>query len=176
MNARRATALCAVLALSCVASGPPRDTSLRIREALIDLDREGFRFEGDVRFRTDPYAVCEGVACADLVLTQERRTILISPDVIGRPAALRATLLEVWERYRAPRPGSLPDLARGALRVVRDGPRVGVDDPDLILRAQFTYRQLYESLSPAERGDLPEPDAVRPGMEPSTTRSTPPSL
>jgi hypothetical protein len=143
---------------------------------LVDLDRAGFRFEGDVRFRTDPYAVCEGIACADLIVAQERRTILLSPNLIGQPAALRAALLEVWERYRAPRPGSLPDLARGALRVVEDGPRVGVDDPKLLLRAKFTYRQLYEQLSPAERAELPDPDTVRPGDPASTTLSAPPSL
>jgi len=63
------------------------------------------------------------------------------------------------ERYREPRPGSVPDLARGTLRVLRDGGRVGVDAATL-RRAQHGYRQLWEALEPAQRECLDDPDSL----------------
>ena len=98
------------------------------------------------------------MACANLALIAERRTILLAPEAFAGPVQLRATLLEIWERYRQPQPGSLHDLARGALRLIRDGPRVGVDDPFLLRRAHHVYRRLYEQLPPARRTDLPAPE------------------
>jgi hypothetical protein len=150
----------AILGLACAVGEPPPDVGVRIREALSDLQEGGFSFDPDVAFRVDPYAVCEGVACADLVIMTGRRTILLAPEATRSPEALRATLLEIWERYREPRPGSVHDLARGALRVARDGPRVGATDPDLLRRARLRYRQLYESLPPEERDGLPDPDTA----------------
>jgi hypothetical protein len=146
-----------VIVLSCIARGPHPDAALRIREALADLEAGGFEFDPDVAFRVDPYAVCEGIACADVVLIRERRTILLAPDALRSPSMLRATLLEIWERYSEPRPGSIRDLARGAQRVARDGPQVGVDDPRLLQRARLTYRQLYDTLPPDERDGLSDP-------------------
>ncbi len=160
MTSAKTAALWAILGLACVAGAPPRDAGFRIRQALVDLQAAGFSFEPDVAFRVDPYAVCEGLACADLLVMKGRRTILLAPETVRKPEALRATLLEIWERYREPRPGSVRDLARGALRVVRDGPRVGVTDPGLLRRARLRYRQLYESLPPEERDALPDPDTV----------------
>jgi hypothetical protein len=149
-----------MLGLACAVGGSPPNGGLRIREALRDLQEAGFPFEPDVAFRVDPYAVCEGLACADLLVLKGRRTILLAPEAVRGPEVLRVTLLEIWERYREPRPGSVHDLARGALRVARDGPRVGVTDPDLLGRARLTYRQLYGSLPLSERHDLPDPDTV----------------
>lgn len=145
-----------VLALACSALlGPPPEE--QISSALADLAAGGFSFEADVRFRANRYGACDGVACADLALIRERRTILLAPDAFDSPAWLRASLLEIWERYRRPRPGSVPDLARGTLRVMRDGPRVGVDDPQLLRLAHRSYRRLYASLPPEKRADLPDP-------------------
>jgi hypothetical protein len=130
-------------------------------EALSDLEAGGFAFEPDLAFRVDPYAVCEGVACADLVLLRGRRTILLAPEAMRSPSTLRATLLEIWERYREPRPGSLRDLARGARRIEQDGPRVGVSDPGVLRRARLTYLQLYEALPPEQRAGLSDPHQDR---------------
>jgi hypothetical protein len=137
-------------------AGDPRPELLA---ALRDLGSAGFEFEADVAFRVDPYRYCEGIACADLLVIKERRTIAIAPEAVRDPPLLRAALLEIWERYRQPRPGSLPDLARGALRVVRDGSRVGVDTRTL-RRAQHDYRKLWESLEPPLRAGLEDPDAL----------------
>ena len=133
---------------------------MQIRAGLEALESAGFRFEADVRFRVDPYVVCEGIACADLVVLEHRRTVLLAPEALRSDDLLKVSLLEIWERYREPRPGSRRDLARGAYRVVLDGPRVGIADRDLIRRARLRYTQLYELLSPAERAGLPEPAAV----------------
>jgi len=100
------------------------------------------------------------VACANLALIGERRTILLAPEAFSDSSQLRASLLEIWERYRQPQPGSAHDLARGALRLIRDGPRVGVDDLYLLRRAHHIYRGLYEKLPPARRTDLTAPDEL----------------
>lgn len=147
------------LAVSCLLTRPA-DPGPRIHAALVDLQQAGFEFDADVRFRTDPFAACDGIACATLVILQERRTILLARDAASDEALLRASLLDIWERYQNPRPGSTRDLARGALRVVRDGPRVGVDDRALLRRAHHTYGQLYRSLAAEERADLPDPAAL----------------
>jgi hypothetical protein len=90
---------------------------------------------------------------------RDRRTILLAPEAVREPPLLRAALLEIWERYKTPRPGSVPDLARGSLRVVTDGARVGVDAPTL-RRAHHGYRQLWAALEPAQRADLADPDGL----------------
>ncbi len=134
---------------------------VQIESALADLAAEGFEFDSDVRFRYHRYAACDGMACADVGLIGERRTILLAPEAFESPGQLRATLLEVWERYREPRPGSVPDLARGALRVIRDGYRVGVRELYILRRAHHVYRQLYLELPGGERADLPDPDELQ---------------
>ena len=101
----------------------------------------------------------DGVRCADLTLERGHRTILLADEAFVSDSTLRASLLEIWERYREPRPGSIPDLARGALRVLRDGPRVGVTDPNTLRRARNVYTQLWEQL-PEHYADLPPPSAI----------------
>ena len=108
----------------------------------------------------DPYAVCDGLACAELVMYKERRTVVLAEDAFESPSRLRASLLEIWERYQNPRPGSLPDRARGALRVVQDGPGVGVTEIYLRRQAQHLYRQLYDQLAAAEQAKLVDPDSI----------------
>jgi hypothetical protein len=150
----------ALLTLACLSPASSSEKEVRISDALEDLRAGGFEFEADVRFRVDELVVCEGIACADLVVIQERRTILLAPEALRSHAAVRATLLEIWERYREPRPGSLLDLARGALRVALDGERVGVNDHRLLSRARLVYGQLYRTLPPGRRTGLPDPDTL----------------
>ena len=100
------------------------------------------------------------MACADLVLIGERRTILLAPESFESPSRLRATLVEVWGRYQEPRTPRVRDLAEGSLRIQRDGPRAGVDDPVVLRDAYFSYRQLWQDLPPDERRDLPPPDTL----------------
>lgn len=144
-----------MLAIGCALVA--QDPRPAIRAALVDLREAGFAFDSDLAFRVDPYASCSGVTCADLAVIRERRTILIAPEAVREPPLLRAALLEIWERYQTPRPGSVPDLARGSLRVVTDGARVGVDARTL-RRAHHGYRQLWAELEPAERAGLTDPD------------------
>ncbi len=92
-------------------------------------------------------------------MIRERRTILLASEAVREPALLRAALLEIWERYRTPRPGSVPDLARGSLRVITDGGRVSVDARNL-RRAHHGYRQLWSALQPAERAGLVDPETL----------------
>ncbi len=146
-----------LLAVACAAVA--HDPRPPIRAALRDLHAAGFEFEADLAFRVDPYASCSGVTCADLAVIRERRTVLLAPDAVREPALLRAALLEIWERYRTPRPGSVPDLARGSLRVIEDGARVGVDAPTL-RRAHHGYRQLWAALAPDERSGLVDPETL----------------
>ena len=149
-----------VLALACMVGAPPLNATSRVRAAVAALEAAGFPFDADVRFRIDPHAVCQGIACADVVVISDRRTILLAPESLRSDSVLRATLLEIWERYREPRPGAQRDLARGALRIVRDGPTVGVEDERVLRRAQLEYGQLYGALSREEREGLPAPDAM----------------
>jgi hypothetical protein len=157
---RRAAARAAIglaLAAGCLV---PADPPASIPSALGDLAAAGFEFEADVRFRSDPYASCQGTACADLVVLKQRRTILVAKDAFRSEDALRAALLEIWERYREPRRGSTRDYARGAWRVLHDGPRVGIRDRSILRFTHHTYRQLWDQLELAERSDLPDPDSL----------------
>ena len=94
------------------------------------------------------------------MVENQRRTILVADGAFASPSKLRATLLEIWVRYDAPRHGNVRDLARAAKTVVRDGPRVGVTDPGVLADARFQYRLLYEQLPPDKRAGLPEPSAL----------------
>ncbi len=134
------------------------DPQLQIEAALQDLARAGFEFEADVHFAREPYAVCVRIACAEIVWRRTRRVIEIAPEAFWTPQQLRCTLLEVWARYRTPRPEYIPDLARGALRVVQDGARVGITDRYLLREAFRAYRFYWEQLEPEQRPDLPAPD------------------
>ena len=137
---------------------PDRDAE--ITAALSDLRSGGFSFDPDVRVRTDPYAVCDGFACADLKLVRGRRTIGLAREAFSNPSRLRASLLEIWERYQEPRPGSVRDLARAALLVLSDGPRVGVNDRRTLRLAHHRYRQLWLQLDASERAGLTDPDRI----------------
>lgn len=149
----------AIAASGCALfSAPERDAA--IGAALSDLESAGFVFEIDVRFAAERYAVCDGLACGSIALVHGHRTVRLAPEAFDSPARLRATFLEIWERYQEPRPGSLRDLARGTLRVLRDGHRVGIDDEFLLRRAFYRYRQLYERLAVEHRKDLPAPDSL----------------
>ncbi len=160
MRSRVALTLLLALPLACsVLRGPQPEA--QIEAALTDLAAAGFEFDADVRFHYYRYAVCDGMACADVALIDGWRTIRIALEAFDSPDRLRASLLEIWERYREPRPGSIPDLARGALRVIQDGPRVGVDDRYTLRRAHHVYRQLYGELPSERRTDLPQPDQLR---------------
>jgi hypothetical protein len=137
----------------------PPDHTAELPPALADLARAGFEFAPDVRLRNDPRAVCDGISCADLVIESERRTILVADGAFASPSKLRASLLEIWARYREPRRGNLRDLARAALVVIREGPRAGVGGGD-IADARFVYHQLWGRLSDAQRADLPDPASL----------------
>ena len=144
---------------ACALFRPP-DRTAEIAPALADLRAAGFEFAPDVHLRNDHYTVCDGLACADLVVQQGRRTILVADRAFDGPSKLRASLLEIWARYREPRRGNVRDLARAALVVIRDGPRAGVTDPGVLADARFCYRQLYEQLPPEKRTDLPLPGSL----------------
>jgi hypothetical protein len=155
----RASILLGVGVAGCALFRPP-DRSPEIPPALADLRAAGFAFAPDVRLRNDPRAVCDGLACADLVVENERRTILVADGAFASPSKLRASLLEIWVRYQTPRHGNVRDLARAALVVVQDGPRAGVSDPGVLADARFAYKQLWERLPPEKRSDLPNPIRV----------------
>ena len=157
-RALAATAIAAAASTGCLPliSEPPPS----VPNALYALADAGFEFEPDVQFRADRHASCDGFACADLVVIQERRTILLARDAFDSCDALRAALLEIWERYRDPQRGSTRDFARGALRVASDGSRVGIEEKAILRAAHHTYRQLFDQLPPAQRVDLPDPDTV----------------
>lgn len=158
MRARGAILLGAGLA-ACALFRPP-DRTPEIAPALADLRAAGFEFAPDVRLRNDPHAVCDGMSCADLVIEANRRTILVADGAFASPSKLRASLLEIWARYREPRRGNVRDLARGALLVAQEGPRAGVTDPGVLGDARFAYRQLWERLPDDKRADLPRPEAI----------------
>jgi hypothetical protein len=154
----RATLFCVGLA-ACALFQPP-DHTPEIPAALADLKAGGFEFGPDVAFRNDRYAVCDGLACADLIVDAGRRTIIVADGAFESPSRLRASLLEIWARYREPRRGNVRDLARAALLVAREGARAGVTAQDVLDDAAFRYQQLWERLEPAQRADLPPPAAL----------------
>ena len=149
----------ALLLTGCVLTAAP-PAGNQLNAALLDLATAGFEFDADVRFMPDAYAVCNGLFCADLIMYKERRTIILAREAFDSRSRLRASLLEIWERYQEWRPGSVPDLARAALRVIQDGERVGVSDVYIRRHAHHRYRQLYEKLSAAEREPLTDPDSL----------------
>lgn len=156
----RAAAILIGVALGACALLEPHDRSDEIKPALADLEHGGYRFPADVRFVPYTYAVCDGMACADVVLVENRRTIRLAAGAFQNPSKLRATLLEIWPRYQLPRRPNARELAASALLVAREGPRVGVTDPDVLADARFAYRRLYEQLPNAKRKDLPTPDSL----------------
>ena len=93
-------------------------------------------------------------------MRRNRRTIVIAPEGFATQDRLRATLLEVWSRYLAPRPQSIRDRAAAALLVLRDGPRVGVRDRYVLRDAFRAYRRLFEELARAEQAGLTDPDTL----------------
>jgi hypothetical protein len=156
----RAAAILVGVALAACAAIGPRDRSDEIQPALADLARGGFRFDADVRFTPDRIAVCDGLACADVVLKDDRRTIRLADGAFQSPSKLRATLLEVWPRYELPRRANAHELALSALLVAREGPRAGVTDPEVLADARYFYRRLYDQLAPPQRADLPSPESL----------------
>lgn len=158
----RVLSFCAAVLLgavcSCALTGP--EPRLQILDAVETLSRAEFRFEPDVAFARDAAAVCLDLSCAEVLVRRNRRTIVIAPEAFDTPDRLRATLLEVWHRYREPRPQSVRDRAGAALRVLLDGPAVGVRDRYLLREAFRVYRMRFEELSPAERQGLRDPDTL----------------
>jgi hypothetical protein len=148
------------LVLAACAAFKPRDRSAEIPPAVAELAAAGYSFPIDIRIVHDPMAVCDGITCADLVVIENRRTIRLANHAFTSPSKLRASLLEIWPRYERPKRGNLPDLASGALLVVREGARVGITDVEVIREARFTYRQLWNQLTPAERTRFPAPESV----------------
>jgi hypothetical protein len=144
------------LLLACF--GPRIDRPAEIDAAVADLARAGFEFDADVAFARDAYVMCEGVSCSELRIVERRRTILLARDAFASPSRLRASLLDIQGRYRNPRAASAADQARSAVRILRDGPRVGVSDRRLLRETHHLYRQLYGGLSADERAELPGPD------------------
>jgi hypothetical protein len=157
---RAATAILLGVALSACALLPVPDRPAEIQAALADLAKGGFRFPADVNFVPDKFAVCDGIACADVVLIENRRTVRLAAGAFQNPSKLRATLLDVWPRYELPRRPNAHELAESALLVVREGPKAGITDPEVIADARFSYRRLYEQLAAAQRKDLPPPDSL----------------
>ena len=156
----RAAPILIGVALSACAALLPHEREDAIPPALADLARGGFHFAADVRFAPDEFAVCDGIACADVVLLQNRRTIRLADGAFQSPSKLRATLLEVWPRYQLPRRANTRELAQSALLVVREGGRAGVTDPETLADARFAYRRLYDQLAAAQRKDLPNPESL----------------
>ncbi len=153
---RARAALLAAGLTACALFRPP-DRTPEIPPALADLRAAGFEFAPDVRLRNDPRAVCDGLSCADLVVENERRTILVADGAFASPSKLRASLLEIWARYTEPRRGNVRDLARAALLVIREGPRAGVTDDGVLGDARFAYKQLWQQLPADKRAELPDP-------------------
>ena len=158
MKRRAVSGLIALLA-ACQIGGPPKPDP-EITAAVADLKAGGFEFEADVRITRDAYAVCDGLACAELRVVENRRTIGLAREALEDPSRVRASLLEIWTRYREPRPGSIPDLARGALLVVRRGPEVGVTNPWTLRLAYHSYQQLWLQLDRVQRAKLEDPKLI----------------
>jgi hypothetical protein len=156
----RATAILLGVALSACTLLRLPDRDAEIAAALADLEHGGFRFSADVRFAPDRYAVCDGIACADVVIVDNRRTIRLAHGAFQSPSKLRASLLDVWPRYELPRRANARELAESALLVVREGGKAGVDDPEILADARFAYRRLYEHLDAADRAGLPAPETL----------------
>ena len=156
----RAAAILLGVALTACAWMRPHEREDAIPPALADLEKGGFRFSADVRFAPDMFAVCDGIACADVVLVENRRTIRLADAAFQSPSKLRATLLEIWPRYELPRRANARELAQSALLVVREGPRAGVTDAETLADARFAYRRLYDQLAAAQRKDLPTPESL----------------
>ena len=142
---------------ACALFRPP-DRTPELAPALADLRAAGFEFAPDVRLRNDPRAVCDGMSCADLVMENDRRTILVADGAFASPSKLRASLLEIWARYAEPRRGNVRDLAHAALVVIRDGPRAGVDRSR---RARGSPLQLPATLGATARRQARRPAAAR---------------
>ena len=136
------------------------DRSDELPPAIADLRAAGFEFAPDVRLRNDAHAVCDGMSCADLVIEKDTRTILVADGAFESPSKLRASLLEIWARYKEPRRGNVRDLARGALLVIQKGPSAGVTDPGVIGDARYVYKQLWDRLPDSQRADLPAPSSL----------------
>ncbi len=151
------------LALACAAPPPPPDPEAQLLAARADLAAAGFSFEADVAFRADPYVVCDGLACAELQVRAGRRTVLLAREAWDSPARLRASLLDIWDRYRRPRAPDHRDRARSALRILEHGPAAGIDDVLFLRRVYHRYGQLFERLPESASGELPKPrDLVYP--------------
>ena len=141
--------------LGCALGVPDRGPE--IQAALRDLKGGGFEFDADLAYRIDRYVVCDGLSCTELRVIRGRRTILISPETFETPGRLRASLLDIWGRYKKPRTPTTADQARSALRIVSHGADVGIDRR-LRQHTHHSYRQLYTQLSPKEREPFPPPD------------------
>ncbi len=155
--ARALLALALPLPLAC-ATASQGAAPVTIEAALADLDGGGFRFESDVAFARDPYVVCAGITCAELRVRDRRRTILVAPEAFASASRLRASLLDIWGRYKHPGVPTPYERAESALRILKYGPRVGVTDRSLLRATQHRYRQLYELLEADQRDELPRPD------------------
>ena len=147
------------LALGCAAApAPAPDPHTQLEAAHQDLARAGFGFDADVNFARDPYVVCEAISCAELQVRNGRRTVLLAREAWDSPERLRASLLDIWGRYQKPRAPDYRDKAESALRVLSDGPRVGIADPVFLRRVYHMYRQLWSQVPPSQLGALPRPD------------------
>ncbi len=148
--------------LGCALPGTDAGRRAQLETEIAWLAAAGFEFDADVAFVADRYAGCDGLACADVRVIESRRTIVVAYEAFDGPGRLRLTLLEVWERYQTPRGGQgrARDLARSLLRVLRDGPRAGLDDPKLLRRAHVAYQKQYAALPPPDRLDLPKPSDI----------------
>ncbi len=147
------------LALGCAAApAPAPDPDAQLEAARQDLARAGFDFDADVSFARGPYVVCEAISCAELQVRSGRRTVLLAREAWDSPARLRASLLDIWGRYQKPRAPDYRDKAESALRVLRDGPRVGIEDLVFLRRVYHMYRQLWSQVPDKQRAALPRPD------------------
>lgn len=155
--ARALLALALPLGLAC-ATATQGEPPVTIESALADLDRGHFRFEPDVAFARDEYVVCTGITCAELRVRDRRRTILLAPDAFASASRLRASLLDIWGRYKNPGIPTPSERAQSALRILKYGPGLGVTDRSLLRAIQHRYRQLYDLLDADERSELPRPD------------------